>query len=263
MRIVHPSMTSKDLVRSAAAATLVTSSATFLRYETVSLAGPRAITYSLRRTRASVVIRHGTLDVPELEDVFRRGVYRPAAPLLSALHGQCPSPRILDLGAHTGLPALGLLQQAPGARLISVEPDPMNLIILRRSAAANPYLDWRIVEGGIGDGTYLRGAGYARLKANTREDDRRETSPVVDALAMLETCDLARINTQGAEWRLMEDPRFRAAAPRALIMECHRRGCSGDDPAIAGRHRLRELGYATAVLRKPRGGAVVINAWKP
>jgi hypothetical protein len=44
MRIVHPSMSKRDVLRSAVAAGLTDRPLQFLRYETISLAGPRAVT---------------------------------------------------------------------------------------------------------------------------------------------------------------------------------------------------------------------------
>jgi SAM-dependent methyltransferase len=261
MRIVHPSMTRRDVARSVAAAALVEHPLRFVRYETVSLAGPRAITYRLTGRGVSAVIRHGSRDIDRMLEVFARGLYALPEPLRETLgRGQ---PRILDLGAGPGLTSLGLLAQYPDATVVSVEPDPINALILRRTMAANPRFDrWSEVVGAVGAGEYLRGPGYGRLGPAVTDDARREQAGPVDGFELLGQADLAVLNIQGAEWRLLGDPRFADSAPPALILEAHRRGAPSADPVQAAGRTLSDLGYRLITRRKGRAGNAVLLGWR-
>ena len=261
MRIVHPSMTRRDVARSVAAAALVTHPVRFIRYETVSLAGPRAVTYSLTRRGASAVIRHGSRDIDRLLDVFGRGLYSLPDPQRAALaRGQA---RILDLGAGPGLTALGLLLQCPDATVVSVEPDPINALILRRTMAANlRFAGWSEIVGAVGEGEYLRGPGYGRFGPGVTDDARREHATSLEGFALLSGADLAVLNIQGAEWRLLSDPRFADSAPPALILEPHRRGAPPGDPVQTAGRLLSELGYRLIIRRKGRRGNAILFGWR-
>lgn len=261
MRIVHPSMTRRDVLRSAVAATLTERPSQFLRYETVSLAGPRAVTYRLRHRRASVVIRHGTRDIDRLISTYARShialpeVVRTAVPAGRPL-------RMLDLGAGTGIAASALLEVFPDAELTSVEPDPMNLIILRRTIRANPHVrGWNEVVGATGDGTYLRGSGYGRFASRDSDDERLSRTTPIDPFPLLAHAAVARLNIQGAEWQLLADPRFWELRPPVVVLECHERGCPRSDPVGHGARLLSSAGYR--LMRGTRLNESVLYAWRP
>jgi hypothetical protein len=209
------------------------------------------------------VIRHGTLDIDRLVDGFGRR--RPALPdaagtVLARL--QAP-PRILDLGAGPGLGALALLEIFPGARVISVEPEPTNVLILRRTMNANPqFSGWTEIVGATGEGNYLPGPGYRRRSRPSATGDRVAQAAATDAFGLLEQADMARLNIQGAEWPLLEDARFARIAPSVLVVECHRRGCPDPDPAAHAGRLLSAAGYTIRCLVRPRGRNPVLTAWR-
>jgi FkbM family methyltransferase len=264
MRIIHPSMTAREvLTHSLPAALLTTRPVRFMRYETVSLAGPRAVTYALTGGAGCVVVRHGTEDAELLALVLRRRPYRLSAAAAEALRGLPGPPRIADLGAHTGVPALTWRDQFPGAQVLSVEPDPMNALMLRRTVGANPGLgDWTVRVAAVGDGAFLRGPGYGRLGSGATEAERAERAPALDAFELLHGADLARLNVQGREWGILADARLAQLATTAIVVECHRRGCPGPDPVTTAVAALTSAGYATAWLRKRPGGSAVVCAWR-
>ena len=49
--------------------------------------------------------------------------------------------------------------------------------------------------------------------------------PAVDALALLEQADLAKIDIEGGEWAIVGDPRFADSAPPAVVLEYHPELC--------------------------------------
>jgi FkbM family methyltransferase len=234
-----------------------------MRYETVSLAGPRAVTYRRVRGGGSVVVRHGTEDAELLALVLRRRPYRLTPAAQATLRARPAPPRIADLGAHTGVAALAWLDDFPGARIVSVEPDPMNAIILRRMVAANPGLtEWTVRVAAVGDGAFLRGPGYRRRAPGTTEAARAARGPALDAFELLAAADLARLNVQGREWPILADERLAALQTGVIVVECHRRGCPGADPAGVATAALQRAGYATARLAKRPRGNPVVCAWR-
>ena len=69
-------------------------------------------------------MRHGTLDVVTLDEVFLARDYE-VPPEVSERLGDAPS--VLDLGANAGYFGLFVLGLRPGARITAVEPDPDNV----------------------------------------------------------------------------------------------------------------------------------------
>src|SRR3954454_21604407 len=90
-------------------------------------------------------VRHWMLETWVIREVFLEGLYEQALSLVAG----SPSPKIADLGAHVGMFSLRAAAACPGARLVAVEPDPVNLRVLRDVFARNahPSRDWAIVEG--------------------------------------------------------------------------------------------------------------------
>lgn len=254
-------MTWRDVARSAAAATLTDRPLQFLRYETVSLAGPRAVTYALRGRQASTVVRHGSRDIDRLLAAFGRRVFavpQPAHDLLRAIG----RPRVLDLGAGPGMTALALLDQYPDASVTSVEPDPISAIILRRTMRANPrFAGWSEILAAAGDGAYLRGPGYGRFGPKMTEERRRAQAEPLDVSGLLRDCDLLALNVQGAEWGLLADGQLARSAAQVVFFEPHQRGCPGPDPVACAGRLVSDAGFR--IVSRSSGGRIVLCAWRP
>jgi hypothetical protein len=263
MRVFHPSMTWRDVARSAAAATLTERPLQFLRYETVSLAGPRAVTYRIRGRGVAAVIRHGSRDIDRLITAFGRRAFAIPQPARDQL-GELDRPTVLDLGAGPGMTALALLAQLPDARVTSVEPDPITGIILRRTMRANPrFAGWGEILAAAGDGTYLRGPGYGRFGPRMTEERRRARTEPLDVSAMLLQADLLALNMQGGEWGVLGDGALARSAARVVFLEAHRRGCPVEDPVACGERLLLDAGFRLARTSPGAGGNVVLCAWRP
>ena len=75
--------------------------------------------------------------------------------------------------------------------------------------------------------------------------------------------DLLKMDIEGGEWLILEDPRFRASPPHALVLEYHPRG-----PSDGGAHgRVRSLiGDAgltqTATIFRRDDGHGMLWAWR-
>jgi FkbM family methyltransferase len=254
-------MTRRDVARSAAAALLTDRPLQFLRYETVSLAGPRAVTYTLRGRQGSAVVRHGSHDVDRLIGAFGRRVYTIPAPARELLRTS-DRLQMLDLGAGPGMTALALLEQHPTARVTSVEPDPINGIILRRTMRANPrFTGWTEILAAAGDGSYLTGPGYGRFGPKMTEERRRARAEALDLSTLLRECDVLALNIQGAEWDVLGDGRLAGSAAQVVFLEPHARGCPEPDPAACAGRMLSAAGFR--IVSRANGPKVLLCAWRP
>ncbi len=256
-------MTWRDVARSAAAAALTDRPLQFLRYETVSLAGPRAVTYGIRGRGVAAVVRHGSRDIDRLITAFGRRAFVIPPPAREQLGG-LERPTVLDLGAGTGMTALALLAQLPSARVTSVEPDSISGIVLRRTMRANPrFAGWSEILAAAGDGAYLRGPGYGRFGPKMTEERRRAQTTPLDVSAMLLGADLLALNMQGGEWGVLGGGQLARSAARVVFLEPHRRGCPENDPVACGERLLLDAGFRLACRSAGAGGRVVLCAWRP
>jgi FkbM family methyltransferase len=244
-------------VRHAAAArrlgSLVRESVGFAGADLLGLGGVRR--YHLRASGRPVLLRHGTIDVWTFYEIFARRLYEPPPALARAL-GRMPSPVVLDLGANIGMFGLDALARNPGARVIAYEPDARNAIIHRRLIELNDVGDrWRLVEAcaGATEGSvaFLSGHETASRIVPAGSPGSIEV-PMEDVLPLVATADLVKMDIEGGEWPILEDPRF--AAVGAVVLEYHPVGAAGDEPARAAIELLRDYGLAVStVFHDPAG----------
>jgi FkbM family methyltransferase len=175
-----------------------------------------------------------TTDYGVAVDVFHNHAYRSPRPLDA-------SPRhIVDLGANVGFSLLHWLHAAPGVQVVAYEPHPAHVAALRRNLALN---DWT-------SRVDVRQAAVGTRPATATLSDRGSSSsltpgapgievPVVDLYADVNgPVDILKVDIEGAEYELLDDPRLAELAPRVIVVEWH--GETGYD-RLAG--RLAPLGY--------------------
>jgi FkbM family methyltransferase len=200
---------------------------------------PRA--YRLRSGGATVLVRHGTPDVAALGEVFYERQYDPPEAVAAFLQSLGHPPTILDLGANIGLFAAFASMRFRDAQLVAFEPDPSNIELLRRVAAANDW-DWDVIEAAAApaDGVVPFASGrftYSRI------EEGGTSVPAVDVMPFLQRSDFAKVDIEGAEWAILEDERFASVAPPTLALEHHPYLSPGDDPHAAAVRLLSEAGY--------------------
>jgi FkbM family methyltransferase len=182
-------------------------------------------TYRLRGSEIQIALRHGTLDNTAFTEVFVHKDYLPPAPVAEVI-ASLASPRILDLGANIGAYALWALARDPTSRILSVEADPHNAAMLRTARDLNPGASWELLEAAATNapGTVSFAAGHEMGSHIARAEDQ-ETIMVeaVDALPLLDDCDIAKIDIEGAEWEIISDQRLRGCEVRAIVVEYHAR----------------------------------------
>jgi FkbM family methyltransferase len=214
--------------------------------------------YRLADSPLRAVIRHPMTDMAVLREVFRVREYEPPAEVMGAL-AELQHVRTLDLGGHVGLFGLYAHSVLP-ATVVSFEPDPRNLPLLRRCVEINGLQErWTIVPAAAGtadgEAAFISDFSRSQIAAVGAHQpwetwippDRipehlaptSATVPVVDALPHLQRCDLLKIDIEGGEWDLLADPRFAETTARALVMEIHPDSCPGDPRRTVDDHLSR------------------------
>jgi FkbM family methyltransferase len=237
---------------------LVRETPRFVANELRGATGVRA--YTMREGGRTVLLRHGTIDPWTFNEVFVLRLYEPPEPV-AALLGAVREPVVLDLGANIGMFGLYALQRYPDARVTAYEPDVESAAIHRRLIERNaPGRTWRLVEACAGprDGTVTFLPGQ---ETESRIVDGATpgavTLPMEDVLPAFAAADLVKLDIEGGEWALLEDPRFGAA--RVVVMEYHPPGCPEADTHAAARRLLEGHGYDFIPLFEHPGG--VGMAW--
>jgi FkbM family methyltransferase len=245
--------------------------------------------YQLRDSGLLAEVRHPLLDMWVLEEVFRLRVYEPPPAAARALATLERPARIVDLGGHVGYFGLFMRQLYTDASVVSFEPDPRNVEILRRCIEANGLRErWQVIEAcaATRDGTAPFQSSFHLSRVAAEDDDalgdlqRRIAgtfsflegtallSPEVhqvaarDAFPSMLDADLIKIDIEGGEWQLLADPRLGELEARAIVLEYHPSYLPGADAAATVALELGRAGYEMGP--RIRGGdADMIWAWKP
>jgi len=273
------------LRRTVAAASCVTQPGRFVAAELSD--SPSERRYRLRGSGLSAQVRHPLLDMWILEEVFRSRVYQPPPEALRVLHALDRPARVVDLGGHAGYFALFMLGLLPGISIVSFEPDPDNAASLRRAIESNGLQGaWSLVEACAAsrDGevefessfhlsriarqdtalaefqSHLAAeipflAGTALLETRPRRVKSR------DVFASLSEGDLLKVDIEGGEWEILEDPRFASLEPAAVVLEYHPAYCPSQDPEGIARSALESAGLESGP-SIPGDGAAVMWAWR-
>lgn len=230
---------------------------------------PRA--WRLRDGRGDAVLRSGSRDVDIFEEIFRTGIYVPPDEVAAALARDGGVRRVVDLGGNVGLFALFVLRTFADAHVVSYEPDPDNLVLLRACRTASADRErWEIreVAGGTQDGVlpFVSGEQAESRRPVVSEWGRDDliSVPLVDVLPELAAADFVKIDIEGGEWPILQDPRFRQMGARAVVLEYHGQYKPEPDARAAAHRLLSEAGYATRQAHEsPAVEVGLIWAWRP
>jgi hypothetical protein len=86
---------------------------------------------------------------------------------------------------------------------------------------------------------------------------------VVDIFPTLGEADLVKMDIEGAEWPILQDPRFESLGISALVLEYHPQGAPEADTLGAVRGILRDAGFTVDEQPVEQHGSVgVIWAWR-
>lgn len=222
--------------------------------------------YHARASGLPLLIRHGSPDVVTLGEIFHRPDYEPppAVAALLAARAAGRALRILDLGANVGLFGVFANGRWPGCDVTAVEPDPENLAVLRRCVELSGRgAAWRVVAAAAAahDGEVPFEGGGASLSRIA--PGASGSVPAIDALALLGEIDLLKMDIEGGEWAILDDPRFVAAPPPITVLEYHPHLCPHPDPRAAVHDIFARAGQRTQTIFERDDGHGMLWAWRP
>jgi FkbM family methyltransferase len=259
----------------ARAAAITTNPAAFVANEVATQARRRAPeagsrdnarSYRIRGFDCEISLRHGTRDVPLFYDVMVQHHYEP--PYGVVREAPPGGVRVLDLGANIGLFSAFMASRVPVASVVSYEPDPDNLDLLRSNLSRCGRIgEWRIVEAcaGASDGTvsFITGDFGESRVVDDADAAATTTLPRVDVFPDLAETDWLKLDIEGSEWDIIGDARFAGTPVRALAMEYHPWGCPGGEPRSTAAEMLRDAGFEVWEAREHVEGFGEIWAWRP
>ncbi len=223
--------------------------------------------YHLAGSDVAIHLRHGTVDVITLDEIFCLGHYDPPIQAASILRPAGRPLRVVDLGANIGLFGALIRRTHPSARMVAFEPDPANVELLRRSIEANGGQErWQLVEAcAAPEDGMVPFVAHEDTSSRVEADAGAATMVrAVDVFPFLEGVDLLKIDIEGAEWPILADPRFGAGVAKTLALEYHPYGSPEPDTGALALRLLREAGYETQVseFTLPPGHGM-LWAWRP
>ena len=164
---------------------------------------------------------------------------------------------IVDLGGNVGYTVLYFGHKFPKANIVVFEPHPEHVRQIREHIAINSLIDRVLVRAEAAGCT----SGSIRLTDDgscsllTLEDRRGSIQvPVVDWFSAVgeQAIDLLKIDIEGSEYGILEDPRFAALDVEYLVMEWHEfSGENRSSEALVS--RLRNLNYELICLPAVQG----------
>jgi FkbM family methyltransferase len=225
---------------------------------------PRIVDVRLRSFGAPVSLRTHSTDISVLKELVLARSYESVV-----AHAPPGTAAIVDLGANTGLVTRWLARRFPGARFLAVEPEPGNLVLLRRNLAG---LGERVAIAGVCAGARPRRVTLASSTGSwgfTMRDaagDDSEASVAVVPIGDLldehgfEHVDVLKCDVEGAERELFEDAARWLGRVDVAVVECHDGYTAEDLRADAARGGVRteliqrvaepELRLETVTLRR-------------
>ncbi len=151
--------------------------------------------------KRSLYLRTYAGDIDIFYEIFFKKIY--AFPVSQA--GRVRT--VVDLGANVGLSALYFLQQYPQARVICVEPEPSNFIMLAKNLQPEIATGkvMAIQEAAMGkDGFVSFESADAKYNSKVMEDGADTNVPSVSMPTLMQRCaidhiDLLKVDVEGAE----------------------------------------------------------------
>ena len=195
------------------------------RIQSLRSIAPRAfrVTVKCRGKNVRVLLRPNGVDYAVLHDVFVKELYR------SAMTGV---KTIVDLGANIGISTLYLNALYPAAQIVSVEPFPGNIEMLREMIALNGLLESVTVipqAVGVQDGTAVLNISpdptANSLVPRNRGDKSLEVAQIAMATLMRQMqwprIDVLKIDIEGYEKTLFRENTEWLSKTRFIVGEGH------------------------------------------
>ncbi|CBK42103.1 putative Methyltransferase, FkbM family [Nitrospira defluvii] len=140
---------------------------------------------------------------------------------------------IIDAGANIGLATLYFANRFPDASIISVEPEGHNYRLLEKNVSAYPQIKtvqaaiWKdneeisVIDPGLGEWGYQTAAGEGLLTSPSRHAVQGLTIDRLMADHGIDFVDILKIDIEGAEKEVFENPFLWIDRVGVLIIELH------------------------------------------
>lgn len=230
------------------------------RYAFRELVRPTVGDYALRTGDGRFSVRHRTGDVDIFRKFYAYRYYEWPPEVLAQLTALGRPVDVLDLGANIGFFQVHARDQLPVGKVVGFEPDPSNADLLERVRAANGA-DWKVIRAcaSNADGEVRFKSGHQNFSRIENDGDR--VVPKLDVFPYIAQADLVKMNIEGSEWEILEDPRLAETSP-VWIVEYHRiRNPANDIDSLAS-CLFERVGYETRIAMSHQGNGL-LWAWKP
>jgi FkbM family methyltransferase len=218
--------------------------------------------YRLRGSDVRIVVRHSSGDLITLEEVLAERQYQPPAHLERLFESNGKPLTVADLGANIGLFSAWLIARIPDARIVAFEPDPANADVLERCVSSNAAAVEVVRAAAAPSAGRLRFAAGANAASRVVDEGGIDVD-AVDVFPYLERADFVKIDIEGGEWALLDDPRFASLPARGLVLEYHPHLCPEADPRARAERLLTASGWKlTHMDFDMPAGHGVLWAWK-
>jgi FkbM family methyltransferase len=246
----------KKLTWTALEARLVSSP---VRYAMRELLTHRQGDYALRNGKSHFSVRHRSGDIDIFRKFYAYGYYDLPEEVAARLGALDRAVNVLDLGANIGFFEVFTRDRLPIGRVVCFEPDPANASVLERTRTANGA-DWEIVRACASNQ-----AGTVRFNTGRKNFSRIDASgdadtPAVDVFGRIAEADLVKMNIEGSEWEILQDPRL-AHTSASWIVEYHRIANPDGDIHRQVRELFERAGYSVRLAAKVKDNGL-LWAWK-
>ena len=193
------------------------------------------------------------------KEVFTQDVYRVPRPMDAGA-----VKFIVDLGANVGYSLLHWLAAFPNATILAFEPHPVHIAQTHRHLALN-HLQARVELIEAAAGTWAGnicltddGATLQIVPASAEGETPRFSVRVVDFFQAVSgrAIDLLKVDIEGGEYALLNDPRFAALRCKVIVLEWHHTP-DVTDPLEYCMCRLQTAGYEVIDQERNQIGGVL------
>jgi FkbM family methyltransferase len=247
---------SKKVAWTAFEARLVT---TPLRYAYRELIRPSTADYTLRNGGVRFSVRHRSGDIDIFRKFYAYRYYEWPAAVTARLRALGRPLSVVDLGANIGFFQVHARSQMPIGQAICFEPEPSNAGVLEHVRDLNVG-GWQIIRACASntEGTVrfrTGGHNFSRI-----ESDGDLEVPALDVFPIVADADLVKMNIEGSEWEILEDPRL-AESSAVWIVEYHRMRNPDPDIVSLVRRQFERAGFETHLAMSVEDNGL-LWAWK-
>lgn len=192
-----------------------------------------------------MTLEHGTSDVPTLDEMFYQDVYEPPPGAAGRLDALGHPARVLDLGANIGLFGIWAQRRLRLGHITAVEPMPRNVALLAHNLSLNrPPGTYSVIDAAActAEGPVAFGGGSHFTLGRVESGAGELTVRGLDAFSLMDDIDLLKLDIEGGEWPILQDPRLKALTVPVVMLEHHPYGAPGD-PARSSEELLAAAGY--------------------